>query len=86
MWLQIAFYVVTSILAYLLTPKPKAPKPQAQADVQPQEGKAPEAKTSGPVPVIFGTVWISPNVVWYGDLSTSPITECVTSEGGGGKK
>jgi hypothetical protein len=45
----------------------------------------PDAKTSGPVAVVFGTVWVTPNVVWYGDLSTSPITEC-QSGGRRGKK
>ena len=83
MWIQIAFYVVTSILAYLLTPKPKAQA--AQAPAAPAAQEAPDAKTSGAVPVVFGTVWVSPNVVWYGDLSTQPITEC-QSGGRRGKK
>ena len=84
MWMQIAFYVVTSILAYLLTPKPKVQQATATAP-SPAAQEPPDAKTSGPVPVVFGTVWIVPNVIWYGDLSTSPIQEC-QSGGGGGKK
>lgn len=83
MWFSIAFYLVTAALSYLLTPRPKAP-PRPQ-DAKPQAGEAPEARTSGAVPVVFGTAWISPNVVWYGDLSASEITECVESEGGGKK-
>lgn len=86
MWLQIAFYVVTAILSYLLTPKPKAPPAQVSQNAVPQEGRAPTAKTDGPVPVVFGTVWVTPNVVWYGDLGTSGIQECQTTQGGGGKK
>jgi hypothetical protein len=34
----------------------------------------PTAEPGKPVPVAFGTVVIEiPNIVWYGDLSTSPI-------------
>lgn len=79
-WL-IVFYVVTSLLAYLLTPKPKVQAPSTSAPT-PQQGAAPPAKTTGAVPVVFGTVWVTPNVVWYGDLGVEPIQECVSSRGG----
>jgi hypothetical protein len=73
MWPYIAFYVVTSILAYLLAPEPQAATTE---NAVPQEGEAPPALTSGKIPVVFGTIWVTPNVVWYGDLSTEPIQEC----------
>jgi hypothetical protein len=81
-WQYLAFYIVTSVLAYLLTPKPKSAA--NETGPTPQEGEAPTALTSGQIRVVFGTVWVSPNVAWYGSLSTSPIKECV--EGGGSKK
>ena len=52
-----------NVVAYLLMPKPKAPKPEAakQSDV-------PTADAGKPIPVVFGTVTVSAvNVLWYGD-------------------
>ena len=73
---QIAFFIVTSIISHLLAPKPPKPKPAALSDFD-----VPTADEGKPVPVVFGTVLVKgPNVVWFGDLRTSPI------KSGGGKK
>ena len=52
-----------NVAAYILTPKPKAPKPAAV-----QEPQYPTADAGRPIPVIWGTVTIkAPNVLWYGE-------------------
>lgn len=68
-WVQIAIMIVSAIISYALTPKPPAPKPAALGDFD-----VPTAEEGRPIPVIFGTVWITgPNVLWYGDLRSTPI-------------
>lgn len=70
-----AFYIVTSALSYLLVRRAAGRVHQAEP---PEAGQLepPDAKESGPVPVVFGSVWLSPNVCWYGDLRTEPIKQC----------
>lgn len=85
MWAQLAIFVVTTILSYLLRDRSSA-RVQRPTDAAPQTGEAPEALTAGAIPVVFGTVWVSPNVCWYGDLEAQAITETVPGGGGGGKK
>lgn len=61
--------VVAAVISYALAPKPPAPPPPALEDFT-----VPTAEEGKPVPVVFGEVWITgPNVIWYGDLSTTPI-------------
>jgi len=75
-FIQIAIVIVAGFISAALAPKPQPPKPAGLADVD-----APTAEEGKAIPVIFGTVWLaSPNVVWYGDLRTSPIRKA------GGKK
>lgn len=65
----IAVLVVSALIATALAPKPPAPKPAALQDFD-----VPVAEQGRPVPVVFGTVLITGvNVLWYGDLRTSPI-------------
>ncbi len=53
-----------------LAPKPPQPKPAALADFD-----VPVAEEGRPIPVVFGTVTLTgPNVLWYGDLRSTPIT------------
>lgn len=53
-----------NVAAYILTPKPKQPRPPAV-----QEPQAPTASAGRPIPVIWGSVMIKgPNVLWYGEL------------------
>lgn len=68
--------VVAAVVSYALTPKPPTPAPPALEDFS-----VPTAEEGRPVPVVFGEVWITgSNVIWYGDLSTTPIRSS------GGKK
>lgn len=66
-------YILVLIISYAvsvaLAPKPPVPEPASLEDIE-----APTAEEGRPIPVVFGTVTVSsPNVVWYGDLGTSPI-------------
>lgn len=75
-WVQIIILIISAIVSYAMAPKPPKPKPAALEDLD-----IPVAELGRPIPVIFGTMLITgPNVLWYGDLRTTPIT---TS---GGKK
>jgi hypothetical protein len=75
-FIQLAILIVSSLISAALAPKPQAPKPAALSDFD-----APTAEEGRAIPVVFGTVWITgPNVVWYGDLRTTPIRKS------GGKK
>lgn len=69
MWQQLAVSLIMMALAYALQPKPPEPSPAGLKDVQ-----APTAAVGISIPVVFGTVkLLAPNVLWYGDLSTSRI-------------
>lgn len=68
-FVQLALIVVSNILSAALAPKPQPPKAAGLDDFD-----APTAEEGRAIPVIFGTVWITgPNVIWYGDLRTTPI-------------
>lgn len=61
----IAITVALNVAAYLLTPKPKTPKPAAAQDLE-----APTAEAGRPIPVVFGTKKVaSANVLWFGEIS-----------------
>lgn len=52
-----------NIIAYLLTPKPKGPKPP-----EAQDAPDPVAEAGKPIPVVFGTISIKGlNLLWFGD-------------------
>lgn len=56
---------VLNVAAFIITPKPKAPKPSAVEDA-----KAPTADKGRPVPKVWGTVTVRGiNVLWWGDRS-----------------
>jgi hypothetical protein len=79
MWQLIGVWVATLIIAYALRPKPKIQAPPAPAPIE--DFDVPTAQEGREIPVLFGTrVISSPNVVWYGDLDTSPIEQCQTVE------
>lgn len=75
-WVQIAVWVVMTYLSYVL-----APKPQDAVAGNLDDGNVPIAEEGVEIPVVFGTRDISgANVVWYGDVRTTPI------KSSGGKK
>lgn len=68
--------VASAVLSIALAPKPQQPKPAALEDFE-----VPVAEEGRPIPVVFGTVTLTgANVLWYGDLRTTPI------QSSGGKK
>lgn len=67
-----------NIIAYLIMPKPKAPKPEAAKD-----GENPVAEAGKPLPVLSGSLTIKElNILWYGEKST----QIRTIKEKGGKK
>lgn len=65
--IMVAIALVINVVAYVLMPKPKGPKPEAVRDME-----APTADHGRPIPVVFGTVTVKGlNVLWYGDISTN---------------
>lgn len=75
MWLQIVG-IVLQIIAYLIKPKTKI------EDTAPGVLTGTSVDPSSPVPILFGTrLMKQPNLVWYGDIATTPIV----SKGGGKK-
>jgi hypothetical protein len=61
--IQLLVSVVLMVVAYVIMPKPKQPKPEAAKDFE-----APTADAGRPIPVVFGTVTVKGiNCLWYGD-------------------
>jgi hypothetical protein len=61
--IQLLVVLALQVIAYLLMPKPKKPKPPAVQDME-----APTAEAGRPIPVVFGTITVKGlNVLWYGD-------------------
>lgn len=72
----IVFFVAALAVNYALMPKPQSQPPAGLSEIQ-----APTAEVGREIPVLFGTrILEGPNVVWYGDLRTTPVKKS------GGKK
>lgn len=68
-WEYLIVLVVSAVISYALAPKPPTPPAAEIGDVD-----APIAEEGTPIPVVFGTVWITgPTCIWYGDLRSTPI-------------
>lgn len=68
---MLVFLAISVGVSYLLRPKQKVnnAKPATESDFD-----FPTAEEGRPIPVLFGTRRITaPNVVWYGDISSTPI-------------
>lgn len=66
MFWQIVFWIVSTVISYLLQPKPKAPTP-GKFDV-------PTTEEGAPIGVLYGSAWITASVIaWWGDTRTTPI-------------
>lgn len=71
MWEIAAYLLVAAIVSIALAPKPPQPKAPALEDID-----APTAEEGRAIAVAFGDVWVTgPNVIWYGDLRTTPIVK-----------
>lgn len=65
----LAIALVAGYVAAALAPKPEPPKPAGMDDFD-----VPTADDGKPIAVVFGEVWMrDPNVIWYGDLRSTPI-------------
>lgn len=66
MWVQLILFVVSTIVSYLLQPKPAKPPP-GRVDV-------PTVEEGRKIGVLFGSRWIKgPHVFWWGDIRTTPV-------------
>lgn len=76
MWQIIAGIIIAAFLVFALTPKPQnAPRPGI-GDI-----KAPTASAGREISVLFGCRTMrAPNVVWWGDLRTTPIKSSTGSK------
>lgn len=74
-WIAFALLGALTAISIALMPKPAEPPPASLSDFD-----APTAEEGRAIAWVFGTVYVKgPNVVWYGDLRTTPIK----SKGGG---
>lgn len=75
MWWFLAFSIL--FVATTKIPKAKEPKPLRLEDIE-----SPTADEGLDIPVVFGTVVVdAPNVVWFGDLGTTPVRQKNSKKG-----
>ena len=67
---NIVVSVILNVVAYAIMPKPQRDDPEPADEVE-----FPSIDEGKPIPVIFGTMEISPFIAWYGDFDTEPIRE-----------
>lgn len=69
MWVQVALFIASLVISYLMQPKPPKAKPSAFEDFQ-----FPTIEDGTPKMVVFGDVWITDwCVIGAGNYRTSPI-------------
>ena len=62
-FLTLLIGLALNIIAYLLMPKPKPPKPPEAKDMD-----NPTAEAGRPIPVVFGVITVKGlNILWFGD-------------------
>jgi hypothetical protein len=77
-FLTLLIGLALNIIACLIAPKPKQPKPPEAQDME-----KPTAEAGRPIPVVFGTITVKgANILWYGQKSRR---ETDKKEGGGKK-
>ena len=65
-FVQLLIGLVLNIVAYLIMPKPKQPKPEAAKDLE-----NPVAEAGRPIPVVSGSITVKGlNVLWFGENQT----------------
>lgn len=67
-WNYVIIWAITSLISYVLGPKPQSQKPEGLDDIE-----IPGIEEGTDIPVIFGRMKIGPFVGWYGDFSTKAI-------------
>ncbi len=77
-WISLLIGLALNIIAYLIMPKPKQPKPPAAKDAE-----DPVAEAGMAIPVVFGTLSVKGlNILWFGEKKTKTKEK----KEGGGKK
>lgn len=68
-WVQLLVALIINIVAFLIAPKPKTPKPAAARDLE-----DPTAEAGRPIPVVFGTMRVTGgNILWFGNKSIRTV-------------
>lgn len=68
MWVNLLISVISTVVAYLLTPKPE------QLEAQDFGDDIPLAEEGAEIGKVYGTVWIgSAQTVWFGNEKTVAI-------------
>jgi hypothetical protein len=76
MWVQLAIMVISALIQYAMSTKPKPPTALTLGEVS-----IPTVEQGTPIGVNWGDVWCdNPMICWYGDLDTREI------KSSGGKK
>lgn len=69
-FVQLLIGLALNIVAYLIMPKPKQPKPEAAKDLE-----NPTAEAGRPIPVVSGSITVKGlNVLWFGENRTNNRT------------
>jgi hypothetical protein len=68
MWQFLATVAINLIVSYVLRPKPQTQPPAGLSEI-----KVTTAEDGKELGVLFGCRYVHGNVVWYGDLRTTPI-------------
>lgn len=77
-WIGLLVGLALTVVAYLIMPKPKPPKPPAAKDME-----NPTAEAGRPIPVVFGTITVKGgNLLWFGEKQ---LVERKVKTGGGKK-
>jgi hypothetical protein len=78
MWM-IVWWIISMVVSALLAPKPKVENAKASSA---NEANFPTASSTTTLAVVWGKIRLRiPNVVWYGDFLTVPITRTQESDG-----
>jgi hypothetical protein len=68
MWQFLAAVALTLVASYVLRPRPQTQPPAGLSEI-----KVTTAEDGRELGVLFGCRYVHGNVVWYGDLRTTPI-------------
>lgn len=64
-FIALAIGIALTVIAYMIMPKPKAPKPPEAKDME-----SPTAEAGRPLPVVFGSLTVKGlNCLWFGEKS-----------------